>query len=61
VPDIVAHDKIIHWGLSDRLLDIAENYLGVPVGYDGINVFVTQAYGPSSSSLALEMLTRILG
>ena len=43
--DIVAHDKIIRWGLSDRLLDIAENYLGLPVGYDGINVFFTKADG----------------
>jgi hypothetical protein len=43
--DIVAYDKIIRWGLSDRLLDIAENYLGVPVGYDGINVFFTKADG----------------
>jgi hypothetical protein len=43
--DILAHDKIIRWGLSDRLLDIAENYLGVPVGYDGINVFFTKADG----------------
>jgi hypothetical protein len=43
--DIVAHDKIIRWGLSDRLLDIAENYLGVPTGYDGINVFFTKADG----------------
>ena len=33
--DIVAHDKIIRWGLSDRLLDIAENYLGMPVGTTG--------------------------
>jgi hypothetical protein len=43
--DIFSHDKIIRWGLSDRLLDIAENYLGVPVGYDGINVFFTKADG----------------
>ena len=43
--DILAHDKIIRWGLSDRLLDIAENYLCVPVGYDGINVFFTKADG----------------
>jgi hypothetical protein len=43
--DIVTHDKIIRWGLSDRLLDIAENYLGVPVGYDGANVFFTKADG----------------
>jgi len=43
--DIVAHDNIIRWGLSDRLLDIAENYLCAPVGYDGINVFFTKADG----------------
>jgi hypothetical protein len=43
--DLVAHDKIIRWGLSDRLLDIAENHLGVPVGYDGANVFFTKADG----------------
>jgi hypothetical protein len=30
----------------------------IDVSIEGI---VTQAYGPSSSSLALEMLTRILG
>ena len=43
--DLIAHDKIIRWGLSDRLLDIAGNYLGVPVGYDGANVFFTKADG----------------
>ena len=43
--DIVAHDKIIRWGLNERLLDIAENYLCLPVGYDGINVFFTKADG----------------
>jgi hypothetical protein len=43
--DIIAHDEIIRWGLSDRLLDIAENYLRVPVGYDGINVLFTKADG----------------
>lgn len=43
--DLIAHDEIIRWGLSDRLLDIAENYLGVPAGYDGINIFFTKADG----------------
>jgi hypothetical protein len=42
---IMAHPQIYQWGLHDRLLDIAENYLGVPVGYDGINVFFTKADG----------------
>ena len=31
--------------MSDRLLDIAENYLGVPIGYDGANVYFTKADG----------------
>ncbi len=48
--DILRHDKIIRWGLSDRLLDIAENYLGVPVGYDGVNVFFTKADGLQSGA-----------
>jgi hypothetical protein len=43
--DLITHDKIIRWGLSDRLLDIAENYLGVPIGYDGANVYFTKADG----------------
>jgi hypothetical protein len=43
--DLVVHDKIIRWGLNDRLLDIAENYLGVPIGYDGANVYFTKADG----------------
>ena len=28
-----------------RLLDIVEGYLGVPIGYDGINIFFTKADG----------------
>jgi hypothetical protein len=42
---IMAYPQIYRWGLHDRLLDIAENYLGVPVGYDGINIFFTTADG----------------
>jgi hypothetical protein len=48
--DIIAHDEIIRWGLSDRLLDIAENYLCAPVGYDGINVFFTKADGKEAGT-----------
>jgi hypothetical protein len=45
-PDaIMSYPQIFQWGLQDRLLDIAENYLGVPVGYDGINIFFTKADG----------------
>ena len=42
---IMVYPAIYRWGLHDRLLDIAENYLGVPVGYDGINIFFTKADG----------------
>jgi hypothetical protein len=42
---IMAYPQIYRWGLQGRLLDIAENYLGLPVGYDGINIFFTMADG----------------
>jgi hypothetical protein len=42
---IMANPQIFRWGLHNRLLDIAENYLGVPVGYDGINIYFTKADG----------------
>jgi hypothetical protein len=45
---IMRHPGIFRWGLHNRLLDIAENYLGVPVGYDGINIFFTTADGRES-------------
>jgi hypothetical protein len=41
----MAYPQIYRWGLHDRLLDIAENYLGVPIGYDGINIFFTMPDG----------------
>ena len=43
--DVMANREIFYWGLSDRLLDIVEAYLGVPIGYDGINIFFTKADG----------------
>jgi hypothetical protein len=47
---ILAYPHIYRWGLHDRLLDIAENYLGVPVGYDGINVYFTKADGSETGA-----------
>jgi hypothetical protein len=41
----MANPHIYRWGLHDRLLDIAENYLGMATGYDGINIFFTKADG----------------
>jgi hypothetical protein len=48
--DVMANRGIFFWGLHDRLLDIVEAYLGVPVGYDGINIFFTKADGRQSAS-----------
>lgn len=42
---ILAHDEIFHWGLSSRLLDIAEAYIGLPVAYDGLALIYTVANG----------------
>lgn len=36
--DLMAQTELWQWGLSDRLLDIAEHYLGVPVWYYGADV-----------------------
>lgn len=33
---IIENSEIFLWGLQERLLDIAENYLGVPVAYRGL-------------------------
>jgi len=32
------HPELYLWGVDDTVLDIAENYLGVPVGFDGIHI-----------------------
>jgi hypothetical protein len=37
--------EIFKWGVSDRLLDIAEVYLGLPVAYDGLSVIYSVADG----------------
>jgi hypothetical protein len=42
---ILANSEIFHWGVSDRLLDIAEAYLGLPVAYDGLALIYTPADG----------------
>lgn len=42
---IIENAAIFNWGLSDRLLDIAEAYLGLPVAYDGLNLIYTVADG----------------
>lgn len=42
---VFADQQIFRWGLDERLLDIAEAYLGLPVAYDGLNMIYTVADG----------------
>lgn len=50
-PDAVASSReIVRFGLSERLLDLAEAYLGVPVAYDGVTIQYTVADGRTVSS-----------
>ena len=48
--DIFDHPAIFHWGAQQRLLDIAEAYLGLPVGYNGVHGFYTRAGGEESGT-----------
>lgn len=42
---IVAHPWIYRWGLHDRLLDIAEAYIGLPPAFDGVTINYTVGDG----------------
>ena len=48
--EVMRYPEIYRWGLQERLLHIAECYLGLPVGYDGINIFYTVADGRQSGA-----------
>lgn len=41
----IDNPEIFHWGLNDRLLDIAEAYIGLPAAYDGMSLIYTVADG----------------
>jgi hypothetical protein len=43
--EIMSNPAIFLWGLNQRLLNIVETYLGLPVAYDGMNMFYTIADG----------------
>jgi len=47
---IAANPAIFTWGLDERLLDIVETYLGLPVAYDGLNILYTAADGRAVAS-----------
>lgn len=48
--EIVRNPGIFHWGLQDRLLDIAEAYIGLPPAYDGVALNYTVADGREIST-----------
>lgn len=33
---LMKYKELFHWGLNDRLLNIVERYIGLPVAYDGL-------------------------
>lgn len=43
--DLLDFPAILEWGLGTRLLDLVENYLGLPVAYDGPDHFYSLADG----------------
>ena len=47
---IVNNPAIYFWGLHDRLLDIAESYIGLPPAYDGVAINYTVADGREVST-----------
>lgn len=47
---ILEHPAIFSWGLHDRLLDIAESYVGLPPAYDGVCINYTVADGREIST-----------
>jgi hypothetical protein len=50
-PDrIIDHPSIYLLGLQDRLLDIAESYIGLPPAYDGVTINYTVADGREVST-----------
>ena len=48
--DIFDLPAIFRWGAQQRLLDVAEAYLGLPVGYNGVHGFYTKAGGEESGT-----------
>lgn len=42
---LMAHPEIFFWGISERILQIVEGYLGLPVAYDGASFFYSVADG----------------
>lgn len=42
---MIEDPAIFHWGLNERLLDIAEAYIGLPPAYDGMTLIYTVADG----------------
>ena len=50
-PDALLHTpEVYRFGLDERVLDLVEDYLGEPVGYDGVTIQYTPADGREAST-----------
>lgn len=47
---VAAHPELFRLGLDDRLLDIAQAYIGLPIAYDGVHIIYTVADGRAVST-----------
>lgn len=47
---IIAHPELYTFGLNPAFLDIAEAYLGLPCGYDGVSIQYTLANGDEEAT-----------
>ena len=47
---VIDYPTLFSWGLQDRLLDIAEAYIGLPPAYDGVCINYTVADGREIST-----------
>jgi hypothetical protein len=42
---LLKHQEILCWGLSEKIIKIVEGYLGLPVGYGGLSFYYSVADG----------------
>ena len=48
--ELLRRPEIFRWGLQSRLMAIAEAYIGLPIGYDGVSLNYTVADGREVST-----------
>jgi len=47
---ILQHEKLFQWGLNEKILNIVENYLQLPIAYDGLLFVHSRADGKESGA-----------